>query len=180
MNVWCGSFLAVNHHKRTNWVPLILTHNLWLIFIGMKQKKFKMACFRPYVEQPDDHIGWATSLPFTSIYPTDSRTNPWNFHEKILRVGAQFFFNLAILILFSKSLFSFYVLEWMGLNFYNYDGLQPKMTHTPNHTDRCRWQNFCPGLLQLVNKVYIFWEGHKVLQNLHRFFEWQYLARTNN
>ena len=23
-----------------------------------------------------------------------------------------------------------YVLEWMGLNFYDYDGLQPKMTHT--------------------------------------------------
>ena len=33
------SFLAVNHHNIKNWVPSILTHNLWLIFMGMKQKK---------------------------------------------------------------------------------------------------------------------------------------------
>ena len=33
------SFLAVNHHINENWVPSILTHNLWLIFMGMKQKK---------------------------------------------------------------------------------------------------------------------------------------------
>ena len=31
-------FLAVNHHNFKNWVPSILTHNLWLIFMGMKQK----------------------------------------------------------------------------------------------------------------------------------------------
>ena len=44
------SFLAVNHHNIKNWVPSILTNNLWLIFMGMKQKKifffekkFKMA-----------------------------------------------------------------------------------------------------------------------------------------
>ena len=34
------SFLAVNHHYNKNWVQSILTHNLWLIFMGMKQKKF--------------------------------------------------------------------------------------------------------------------------------------------
>ena len=32
------SFLAVNHHNNKNWVPSILTQNLWLIFMGMKQK----------------------------------------------------------------------------------------------------------------------------------------------
>ena len=45
------------------------------------------ACFRPYVGQPDDHIGWATSMPFASIYPTNPRTNPWNFPKKMLRIG---------------------------------------------------------------------------------------------
>ena len=35
--VCCGSFLPVNHHNHKNWVPSILTHNLWLIFMGMKQ-----------------------------------------------------------------------------------------------------------------------------------------------
>ena len=33
-------FLAVNHHNNKNWVPSILTHNLWLIFMGMRQKNF--------------------------------------------------------------------------------------------------------------------------------------------
>ena len=32
-------FLAVNHHNYENWVPSILIHNLWLIFMWMKQKK---------------------------------------------------------------------------------------------------------------------------------------------
>ena len=36
-NVWEEWFLAVNHHNHKNWVPSILTHNLWLIFTGMKQ-----------------------------------------------------------------------------------------------------------------------------------------------
>ena len=44
-----GSFLAVNHHNNKSWVKSILTNNLWLIFMGMKQffcflkKKFNMA-----------------------------------------------------------------------------------------------------------------------------------------
>ena len=29
--VWGGSFLTLNHHNHKNWVPSILTHNLWLI-----------------------------------------------------------------------------------------------------------------------------------------------------
>ena len=37
------SFLAVNHHNKKNWAPSILTHNLWLIFMGMKQKEILMA-----------------------------------------------------------------------------------------------------------------------------------------
>ena len=32
------SFLALNHHNIRNWVPSILTQNLWLILMGMKQK----------------------------------------------------------------------------------------------------------------------------------------------
>ena len=32
-------------------------------------------------------MGWEKSMPFTSINPTHSRTNPWNFHAKILRIG---------------------------------------------------------------------------------------------
>ena len=27
-------------------------------------------------------------------------------------------------------------------------------------------------------KVHIFWEGHKILQNLHQLFDWQYIGQT--
>ena len=37
-NIWCGSFLVVNHHNLRNWVPSILTHILRQIFMGMRQK----------------------------------------------------------------------------------------------------------------------------------------------
>ena len=29
-------------------------------------------------------------------------------------------------------------------------------------------------------KVYIFWEGHKILRNLHQLFDWAFVHRTNN
>ena len=32
------SFLAVNHYNNKNWVPCILTHNLWLILWGWSKK----------------------------------------------------------------------------------------------------------------------------------------------
>ena len=40
-NVWGDWVLAVYHHNHKNWVPTIQTHNLWLIFMWMKQKKLK-------------------------------------------------------------------------------------------------------------------------------------------
>ena len=45
------------------------------------------ACFWAYVRQPHDHISWAIPMPFASINSTNPRTNPWKFHEKILRIG---------------------------------------------------------------------------------------------
>ena len=43
--------------------------------------------FWAYAGQPHDHTGWVKSMPFASINPTNPRTNPWKFHEKILRIG---------------------------------------------------------------------------------------------
>ena len=45
------------------------------------------ACFWAYVRQPHNHISWATPMPFASINSSSPRTNPWNFQEKILRIG---------------------------------------------------------------------------------------------
>ena len=95
--------------------------------------------FWAYVGQPHDHIGWAPTMPFASINPTNPRTDPWNFHKKILRIDRVekwTFFESAILnfilkkkkkILAPWKLVTNYVLEWMGLNFQYYDGLQPKI-----------------------------------------------------
>ena len=78
------------------------------------------SCFWAYVGQPHDHIGWATSMPFASINPT----NPWNFHKKILRIGNfekwpfwksghfEFFFAS-----FSWKSVQIRMVEWMGRNF---------------------------------------------------------------
>ena len=42
----CGDwFSALNHHNHKIWIPFILTHNLWLIFTGMKQKIFFVFVF---------------------------------------------------------------------------------------------------------------------------------------
>ena len=51
--------------------------NAFLVFLG---------CFWAFVGQPHNYIGWARPMPFASINSTNPRTNPWNFHEKILRI----------------------------------------------------------------------------------------------
>ena len=40
----------------------------------------------PFSGQPDNHISWATSMPFASIYPIDPKTKHWNFGKKIFRI----------------------------------------------------------------------------------------------
>ena len=32
-------------------------------------------------------------------------------------------------------------------------------------------------IVDLTLKVHIFWEGHKILQNLHQSFDWQYIGQ---
>ena len=75
------------------------TKNAFLVFLG---------CFWAYAGQPHNHIGWATSMPFASINPTNPRTNPWNFHKKILRIGGAGkwpFFRRPFWIFFQKEFF---------------------------------------------------------------------------
>ena len=52
---------------------------------GQKICVFRL--FWAYVGQPPDHISCAKPMPFASIISTIPRTNPWEFHEKILRIG---------------------------------------------------------------------------------------------
>ena len=64
------------------------------------------ACFRAYVRQPHGHIGWAKSMPFASINPTNTRTNSWNFGgicSALDEVEKLSFFESAILNFFFKK-----------------------------------------------------------------------------
>ena len=94
-------------------------------------------CFWAYVGQPHGHIGWATSMPFTSINSTNPRTNPWNYREifwelAILKISV--FLSRPFWFFFSKNYFLFasflwksaqiYMVEWMGRNFDVFPGFQ--------------------------------------------------------
>ena len=48
---------------------------------------YRVNQFWGYAGQPHNHIGWAMSMPFASINPTNSRTDLWNFRRKISRIG---------------------------------------------------------------------------------------------
>ena len=104
------------------------TGNAFFVFLG---------CFWVYVGQPHEHIGWATSMPFASIYPIHPRTNPWNFGKKywellvlknsvFLSHFGFFFKNIFVCFIpmtISQNLL-IYRVEWMELNFHDYPGFQ--------------------------------------------------------
>ena len=76
---WCGStYIQLMWSWGCSTWAQKQAKNAFFVFLG---------CFWAYVGQPHDHIGWATPMPFASSNSTHPRTNPWNFHEKILRIG---------------------------------------------------------------------------------------------
>ena len=110
-----------------------------------------LGCFCPYVGQPHSHIGWDKSMPFASINPTNPRTNPWNFHKKILRIGdfeKCTFFESAILIFFSRKFFFFFCFFLMkisqsllvskdGSKFWSSQKWQHFLTHAKHFEGEC-------------------------------------------
>jgi hypothetical protein len=139
-NVWGGWFLAGNQGNHQNWcgstyMAVRLSNssskqakNAFFVFLG---------CFCTYIGKQHDHIGWTTSMPFTSINSTDPR------------IFAKQFWELAILknsVLLSRPFWNFFCsspwksvkVSWvsmMGQNIDDYPGFQPKIPH-PKH--------FCP------------------------------------
>ena len=69
------SFLAVNHHNNKNWVPSILTHNLWLIFMEMKQKKIQKKIQKKFKMADSKKLSFSTT------------TKSWAVVAKILQIG---------------------------------------------------------------------------------------------
>ena len=98
--------------------------------------------FWGYFRQPHNHIGWATSMLFSSINFANPRTNPGNFHEKILRIGELtisvflsrpfwiFFFKKKQIFLAScrSKLVNIYRIARVFRNFDDYPCFQPQNT----------------------------------------------------
>ena len=67
------SYLAANHHNNKNWIPFVLTHNLWLIFMGIKQKKKIILKKIKKTEFFNIAKRWAISAKISRIGPWVSR-----------------------------------------------------------------------------------------------------------
>ena len=120
--------------------------------------------------QLGDHIGWAKSMPFALCNPTNPRTNPVNFHKKYWELAILkndlflsrpfwFFFFKNDNIFFASSpwkLVTNYVLEWMGVNFYDYDDLQPKITPPKHFSRQCN-----------EPKWFLFLKTHRLESQVH-------------
>ena len=132
-------FLVVNHHNIENWVPSILTHNLWLILMGMRQKKkIKMA------DSKKGHFSTLSILNISWIGPWVSRIDWceghwWGSTYMVVRLP-DISSKIAKKHIASSpwKLVTNYVLEWMGLNFQYYDGLQPKIRARIINEHECR------------------------------------------
>ena len=136
----CWNSLIINEGNESERKSWELTVCTWLSGCPMKaQKKGKkcifcaLAFFRAHVGQPVNHIGWAILMSL-SIYPTNPRTNLWNFCEKTLRIWgleSLSFFQLAIWS------FIFFWSHWQSVNIYriviigwNFDDWLPVQNNT--------------------------------------------------
>ena len=66
-----------------------------------------------------------------------------------------------------------YVLEWMGVNFYDYDVLQPKITPPKHFSRQCMWKSF-KLLFGMKNWFYL------LVLSWNQFFEKLVLDRDDN
>jgi hypothetical protein len=90
---------------------------------GKNSLKTQILHFLPvFALMLDSHIGWDKSMPFASINPTNPRTNPWNFHKQILRIGdfekCTFFESAILNFFFQKKKFFFAFFQWKLVKVY--------------------------------------------------------------
>ena len=90
---WPKTSLSGNQGKHQN-RPILATKEPLTAFHGSKQKKHKKCIFCQF---------WVTLMPFTSIYPTDPRTNPTHFHKKLWELIV-----LKNLVILSRSFWIFF------------------------------------------------------------------------
>ena len=106
--------------------------------ITSKTGKNGFFCVLAYWPYRWSHIN---ALKISSSYP--HKTIPWNFLENIENQwfwkSQGFFWNFCFwfdFFLLWRSV-KIYRLEWMGLNFDDYSGFQPKITHPKHFWPRC-------------------------------------------
>ena len=108
---WIGPWVSRIDWSQGHWCGSTYKVVRMSVISSKTGKNVFLGCFWAYVGQPHDHTSWATPMPFASINPTNPRTNPWNFHEKILRIGGPGkwgFFEAAILNFLSRTFWNFF------------------------------------------------------------------------
>jgi hypothetical protein len=115
-----------------------------LVFLG---------CFWAYAGQLHNHIGWAMSMRFTSTNSTNPRTNLWNFHKKILRIGdfkkLSFFWVGHFGFFFQKKLILFHPHENQS-KVLGYQGWDKNLMITLISSQKPSTRNLCPQCKWLV------------------------------
>ena len=125
--------------KALMWLKLYRNQAIRLLDFKQAKNDFFVffACFRPYIQPSDVHIGWATLMPFPSIYPT----HPEIFSKK--------YWELTVLkLILSRPFWIFFsFIQWkavkfswvarMGRNFDNYPGFQPMRSWANTYAQDC-------------------------------------------
>ena len=122
-----------NHGISSKLLRTKATKPVFQLSAGSKQwgsKLLRSRIWESKLSKYDDHIGWATLMHLSSIYSTNPRTNPWNFREKILRIGGVenlSFFDFFFASFQWKSV-NIYRTASIGRNFDDYFGFLPQTT----------------------------------------------------
>ena len=77
--------------RRNSWIGQGCSSTYMVVRLSNKRSKNAFLVFFalkwPFVGQPDNHIGGATSLAYSWVSFTYARTISWNFDEKMFRIG---------------------------------------------------------------------------------------------
>ena len=112
-------------------------------------------CFRPYVGQPDDQICRVSHINALSInlsyWPKDqilkfSRNNMYRelaVLKNLIFLSRPFWFFFTHPHENQSQIMTMWYLEWLGLYFFDYDGLQPKITPPKHFSRQCTYIFYC-------------------------------------
>ena len=124
-----------------------------------REKKIKIRGWRPRIFKKNSEQFWQQNTNVCTYFPS-------NFSNWVNAFK-------AINFLVPNPTLNVWVLIWKLI--YSANRLGTKSANTFKVNENFRGRN---GWWAIPFKVHIFWEGHKILRNLHLSFDWHYIRRT--